>query len=156
MSNSTVGHFWPTLLNALRALVRPASTYIRTEIANSRARSGGIVHPIVCSSDRHPQRTINSSLTRRVGARSILLVDNPDKTTTTLDRQRVDYGETEVAKVTQASRSGELARVAARRSRNPNSIGPTFTRRRTPPPADERYAQASFNWMRRVFSTRKW
>jgi hypothetical protein len=32
MSNSTVSHFWPTLLNALDALVRPASTYIRTEI----------------------------------------------------------------------------------------------------------------------------
>ena len=42
-----------------------------------------------------------------------LVVDNPDKTRTTLDRQRVDYSETEVAKVTLAHRSGELARVAS-------------------------------------------
>jgi hypothetical protein len=43
-----------------------------------------------------------------------LVVDNPDKTRTTMDRQRVDYSETEVAKVTLAHRSGELARVASR------------------------------------------
>src|SRR6266480_4239769 len=43
-----------------------------------------------------------------------LVVDNPDKTRTTLDRQRTDYSETEVAKVTLANRSGELARVASR------------------------------------------
>ena len=42
-----------------------------------------------------------------------LVVDNPDKTRTTLDRQRVDYSETEVATVTLAHRSGELARVAS-------------------------------------------
>jgi hypothetical protein len=43
-----------------------------------------------------------------------LVVDNPDKTRTTLDRQGVDYNETEVAKLTLANRSGELARVASR------------------------------------------
>jgi hypothetical protein len=41
-------------------------------------------------------------------------VDNPDKTRTTLDRQRTDYSETEVAKVMLANRPGELARVASR------------------------------------------
>jgi len=43
-----------------------------------------------------------------------LVVDNPDKTRTTLDRQRSDYSETEVAKVMLANRPGELARVASR------------------------------------------
>ena len=43
-----------------------------------------------------------------------LVVDNPDKTRATLDRQRADYSETEVAKVMLANRSGELARVGAR------------------------------------------
>jgi hypothetical protein len=43
-----------------------------------------------------------------------LVVDNPDQTRTTLDRQRADYNETEVAKVMLANRSGELARVASR------------------------------------------
>ena len=43
-----------------------------------------------------------------------LVVDNPDKTKATLDRQRADYTETEVAKVMLANRPGELARVASR------------------------------------------
>jgi hypothetical protein len=43
-----------------------------------------------------------------------LVVDNPDKTRTTLDRQRANYTETEVAKVMLANRPGELARVASR------------------------------------------
>jgi hypothetical protein len=43
-----------------------------------------------------------------------LVVDNPDKTRATLDRQRADYRETEVAKVTLTNRPGELARVASR------------------------------------------
>src|SRR5712671_7610141 len=43
-----------------------------------------------------------------------LVVDNPDKTKATLDRQRADYKEAEVAKVTLANRPGELARVASR------------------------------------------
>jgi hypothetical protein len=43
-----------------------------------------------------------------------LVVDNPDKTRATLDRQRNDYRETEVAKVVLANRPGELARVASR------------------------------------------
>jgi hypothetical protein len=43
-----------------------------------------------------------------------LVVDNPDKTRATLDRQRNDYTETEVAKVMLANRPGELARVASR------------------------------------------
>ena len=43
-----------------------------------------------------------------------LVVDNPDKTRATLDRERSDYTETEVAKVTLANRPGELARVASR------------------------------------------
>ena len=43
-----------------------------------------------------------------------LVVDNPDQTRTTLDRQRADYNETEVARVMLANRSGELARVASR------------------------------------------
>jgi len=43
-----------------------------------------------------------------------LVVDNPDKTRATLDRQRADYRENEVAKVMLANRSGELARVASR------------------------------------------
>jgi len=43
-----------------------------------------------------------------------LVVDNPDKTKTTLDRQRADYSETEVAKVMLTNRPGELARVASR------------------------------------------
>jgi hypothetical protein len=43
-----------------------------------------------------------------------LVVDNPDKTKTTLDRQSADYSETEVAKVMLTNRPGELARVASR------------------------------------------
>jgi len=43
-----------------------------------------------------------------------LVVDNPDKTRATLDRQRADYTETEVAKVMLANRPGELARVGSR------------------------------------------
>ena len=43
-----------------------------------------------------------------------LVVDNPDKTRATLDRQRADYRENEVAKVMLANRPGELARVASR------------------------------------------
>src|SRR5260370_26042393 len=43
-----------------------------------------------------------------------LVVDNPDKIKATLDRQRADYTETEVAKVMLANRPGELARVASR------------------------------------------
>jgi hypothetical protein len=43
-----------------------------------------------------------------------LVVDNPDKTRATLDRQRADYSETEVAKVLLVNRSGELARTASR------------------------------------------
>jgi hypothetical protein len=41
-------------------------------------------------------------------------VDNPDKTRATLDRQRADYRENEVAKVMLTNRPGELARVASR------------------------------------------
>jgi hypothetical protein len=43
-----------------------------------------------------------------------LVVDNPDKTKTTLDRQSADYSQTEVAKVMLTNRPGELARVASR------------------------------------------
>jgi len=43
-----------------------------------------------------------------------LVVDNPDKTRTTLNSKRADFNETEVAKVTLANRPGELARVASR------------------------------------------
>jgi len=43
-----------------------------------------------------------------------LVVDNPDKTKATLDRQRNDYSETEVAKVLLAHLPGELARVSLR------------------------------------------
>jgi|SRR5215472_12647903 len=43
-----------------------------------------------------------------------LVVDNPDKAKATLDRERHDYTETEVAKVFLANRPGELARVASR------------------------------------------
>src|SRR5260370_38665954 len=43
-----------------------------------------------------------------------LVVDNPDKTRATLDRQRADYKEADVAKVTLANRPGELARLASR------------------------------------------
>jgi hypothetical protein len=43
-----------------------------------------------------------------------LVVDNPDKTRATLDRQRTDYRENDVAKVMLANRPGELARVASR------------------------------------------
>ena len=43
-----------------------------------------------------------------------LVVDNPDKTRATLDRQRNDYTETEVARVMLENRPGELARVASR------------------------------------------
>jgi hypothetical protein len=43
-----------------------------------------------------------------------LVVDNPDKTRAALDRQRADYGETEVAKLMLVNRPGELARVGSR------------------------------------------
>ncbi len=43
-----------------------------------------------------------------------LVVDNPDKTRATLDRQRADYRENEVAKVMLTNRPGELARVASK------------------------------------------
>jgi hypothetical protein len=43
-----------------------------------------------------------------------LVVDNPDKTRATLDRQRNDYTETEVARVMLENHPGELARVASR------------------------------------------
>src|SRR5713101_8415366 len=43
-----------------------------------------------------------------------LVVNNPDKTRATLDRQRNDYTETEVARVMLENRPGELARVATR------------------------------------------
>jgi hypothetical protein len=43
-----------------------------------------------------------------------LVVDNPDKTRATLDRQRADYREAEVARVMLSNRPGELARVASR------------------------------------------
>lgn len=43
-----------------------------------------------------------------------LVVDNPDKTKTILDRQRSDYTETEVAQIRLAHRPGELARAASR------------------------------------------
>jgi hypothetical protein len=43
-----------------------------------------------------------------------LIVDNPDKARTILDRERNDYREAEVAKVLLANRPGELARVASR------------------------------------------
>jgi hypothetical protein len=43
-----------------------------------------------------------------------LVVDNPDKTRATLDRQRADYRENEVAKVVLTNRPGELARVASK------------------------------------------
>jgi hypothetical protein len=43
-----------------------------------------------------------------------LVVDNPDKTRATLERQRNDYTVTEVARVTLENRPGELARVASR------------------------------------------
>ncbi len=43
-----------------------------------------------------------------------LVVDNPDKTRATLDRQRADYSETEVAKAMLANRPGELASIASR------------------------------------------
>ena len=42
------------------------------------------------------------------------MVDDPDKTRSTLDRERSDYTEAEVAKVLLAHRPGELARVASR------------------------------------------
>src|SRR6266849_10720631 len=43
-----------------------------------------------------------------------LVVDNPAAAKSILDRQKTDYTETEVAKVTLAHRPGELARAAAR------------------------------------------
>jgi hypothetical protein len=43
-----------------------------------------------------------------------LVVDDSDKTRLTLDRERNDYTEAEVAKVLLAHRPGELARVASR------------------------------------------
>ena len=43
-----------------------------------------------------------------------LVVDNPEKSRATLDRQRADYSETEVERVMLANRPGELARVASR------------------------------------------
>ena len=43
-----------------------------------------------------------------------LVLDNPSVARSILDRQKTDYTETEVAKVTLAHRPGELARAAAR------------------------------------------
>jgi hypothetical protein len=43
-----------------------------------------------------------------------LVVDNPAVAKSILDRQKTDYTETEVAKVTLSHRPGELARAAAR------------------------------------------
>ncbi len=43
-----------------------------------------------------------------------LVVDNPDKAKATLDRQRSNYKEAEVAQVKLAHRSGELGRAASR------------------------------------------
>src|SRR5215831_15942425 len=43
-----------------------------------------------------------------------LVVDDPDKAKTILDRQRSDYTQTEVAQVKLAHRPGELARPASR------------------------------------------
>jgi hypothetical protein len=43
-----------------------------------------------------------------------LVVDSPDKTRATLDQQRHDYTETDVAKVLLTNRPGELARVGSR------------------------------------------
>jgi hypothetical protein len=43
-----------------------------------------------------------------------LVVDNPPVAKSILDRQKTDYTETEVAKVTLTHRPGELARAAAR------------------------------------------
>jgi hypothetical protein len=43
-----------------------------------------------------------------------LVLDNPSLAKSILDRQKTDYNETEVAKVTLAHRPGELARAAAR------------------------------------------
>ena len=43
-----------------------------------------------------------------------LVVDNPDKAKTILNRQQSDYTETEVAQVRLAHRPGELARAASR------------------------------------------
>jgi hypothetical protein len=43
-----------------------------------------------------------------------LVVDNPAVAKSILDRQKTDYTETEVAKVTLTHRPGELARAAAR------------------------------------------
>jgi hypothetical protein len=51
-----------------------------------------------------------------------LVVDNPDKTRATLDRQRADYRENEVAKVMLTNRPGELARVASRLGEQGNNI----------------------------------
>jgi hypothetical protein len=43
-----------------------------------------------------------------------LVVDNPDKAKAVLDRQRLDYKETEVAQVKLDHRPGELGRAASR------------------------------------------
>ncbi len=43
-----------------------------------------------------------------------LVVDNPDKAKTALDRQRSDYKETDVAQVKMAHRPGELGRASSR------------------------------------------
>ncbi len=43
-----------------------------------------------------------------------LVVDNPDKAKATLDRQRSDYKEAEVAQVKMAHRPGELGRASSR------------------------------------------
>jgi hypothetical protein len=43
-----------------------------------------------------------------------LVVDNPDKAKATLDRERSDYTQSEVAQVKLAHRPGELARAASR------------------------------------------
>jgi len=43
-----------------------------------------------------------------------LVLDNPSAAKSILDRQKTDYSETEVAKVTLSQRPGELARAATR------------------------------------------
>ena len=43
-----------------------------------------------------------------------LVVNDPEKTRTTLNRQHAEFSETEVVKVMLANRPGELARVASR------------------------------------------
>lgn len=64
------------------------------------------------SSPPAPVRGLPASFEKGKGSVR-LVVDNPDKTRTTLGQQRHDYTETEVAKAALANRPGELARVAS-------------------------------------------